>query len=76
MNTSSITLIPATIIGVRISLSSQEPQAIIGTTIFASVCATVVAIIASKVLQKLPLFKESEKPFEPPASVEKIEVKK
>jgi spore maturation protein A len=72
MNTSSITLIPATIIGVRISLNSEDPQAIIGTTIFASVCATVVAIIASKVLQKLPLFKkELEKPSEPPASAEK-----
>lgn len=58
MNTASITLIPATIIGVRISLNSQNPQEIIGTSIFASVCATTVAIIAAKVLEKLPVFKK------------------
>lgn len=58
MNTASITLIPATIIGVRISLNSQNPQEIIGTSIFASTCATIVAIIASKLLQRVPLFNE------------------
>lgn len=61
MNTASITLIPATIIGVRISLNSQNPQEIIGTSIFASVCATLVAIIASKVLEKFPVFKKELK---------------
>ncbi len=58
MNTASITLIPATIIGIRISLHSQNPQEIIGTSIFASVCATLVAIIAAKTLEKLPVFKK------------------
>lgn len=56
LNTASITLIPATIIGVRISLGSQNPQEIIGTTIVASVCATLTALIAAKVLQRLPVF--------------------
>lgn len=56
LNTASITLIPATILGVRISLGSQNPQAIIGTTIFAGLCATTVAIIAAKLLAKLPVF--------------------
>lgn len=58
MNTASITLIPATIIGVRISLNSQNPQEIIGATIFAGVCATTTAIIAAKLLEKLPAFKK------------------
>ena len=58
MNTAAITLIPATIIGVRISLNSQNPQEIIGTTIVAGVCATTTAIIAAKVLEKLPVFKK------------------
>jgi len=56
LNTASITLIPATIIGVRISLGSQNPQEIIGTTIVASVCATLTALIAAKALQRLPVF--------------------
>jgi spore maturation protein A len=56
LNTASITLIPATIIGVRISLGSQNPQEIIGTTIVASVCATLTALVAAKVLQRLPVF--------------------
>lgn len=62
LNTAAITLIPATIIGVRISLGSQSPQEIIGTTIFAGVCATTVAIIAAKTLRRLPLFKEEASP--------------
>jgi spore maturation protein A len=75
MNTASITLIPATIIGVRISLNSQNPQEIIGTSIFASVVATTVAIIAAKLLEKLPVFKkelevESELAANEPATKE------
>ncbi len=56
LNTAAITLIPATILGVRISLDSQSPQEIIGTTILAGVCATTMAIIATKVLQRMPIF--------------------
>lgn len=57
LNTAAITFIPATILGVRISLNSQNPQEIIGTTIFAGICATTMAIIAAKVFEKLPVFK-------------------
>ncbi len=56
LNTAAITLIPATIIGVRISLDSQNPQEIIGPTIFAGLCATTMAVIAAKFLQRLPVF--------------------
>jgi spore maturation protein A len=58
LNTAAITLIPATIIGVRISLSSEMPNAIIGTTIFAGVCATTVGILSAKLLARLPVFKK------------------
>lgn len=57
LNTASVTLIPATIIGVRLSLGSKSPAEIIGTTIFASCCATIIAITATKLLQRLPVFK-------------------
>ncbi|MCI0495642.1 nucleoside recognition protein [candidate division KSB1 bacterium] len=57
LNTASVTLIPATIIGVRLSLGSKSPAEIIGTTIFASCCATIVAVTATKMLQRLPVFR-------------------
>jgi spore maturation protein SpmA len=50
LNTASITLVPMTIIGVRASLGSPSPGAIIGTTIFSSSMATIAAIFAVKVL--------------------------
>lgn len=45
LNTSCITLIPATIIGVRLKAHSVNPTEIIGTTIFATGCAMTAAII-------------------------------
>jgi len=57
LNTGSITLIPATVIGVRVSLGSTNPTEIIGTTIFASAFATIFAVTGTKLLQRLPMFK-------------------
>jgi len=56
LNTGSITLIPATIIGVRVTLGSANPTEIIGTTIFASFFATIFAVTGTKLLQRLPMF--------------------
>lgn len=56
LNTASVTLIPATMIGVRLSLGAANPQDIIGTTIFASGCATVIGVMVTKFLAKLPIF--------------------
>lgn len=44
LNTSAITLIPATIIGVRVKAGSVNPAEIIGTTIFATGCAMAAAL--------------------------------
>lgn len=49
INTSCITLIPATILGVRVAAGSAEPTAVVGTTIFATACATVVAVTCDRV---------------------------
>lgn len=46
LNTSCITLIPATIIGVRLKANSANPTEIIGPTIIATGCAMTVAILA------------------------------
>jgi spore maturation protein A len=60
INTASITLIPATIIGLRVAMKSANPAEIIGTTIFASACATVTAVIAVKLLGKLTAFRKDD----------------
>jgi spore maturation protein A len=49
INTSCITLIPATIIGVRAAAGSSDPTAVVGTTIFATACATTAAVTCDRV---------------------------
>lgn len=44
LNTSCITLIPATIIGVRLSFGSSNPTEIVGACIFATATAMVIAV--------------------------------
>ena len=53
MNTSCITLIPATAIAVRVAAGSANPAAIIGTTFLASLTATIVGVTTAKILQRL-----------------------
>jgi spore maturation protein A len=57
INTSSVTLVPATVIAIRASAGSAQPAEIIGTVIAATGISTIVAIIAVKTLSKLPVFK-------------------
>jgi len=45
LNTSCLTLVPATIIGIRVGLGSSNPTEIVGTTIFATAISMTVAII-------------------------------
>ncbi len=51
INTSAITLIPATAIAIRASLGSSNPQMIIIPSIIAATCATVVGIATVKTIQ-------------------------
>jgi spore maturation protein A len=53
INTTSITLIPATVIAMRASAGSTDPTAIIVPTIIASTFATVVGVASAKWLEKL-----------------------
>lgn len=57
MNTACPVLIPASIIAIRTAAGSQNPTAIIFTTLIASMTACTAALISSRVLQKLPIFK-------------------
>lgn len=65
LNTSSITLVPATIIAVRVTLGSSNPTEIVAPTILASTCATVVAVAAARVLQRMPIFRMQPPPPTP-----------
>lgn len=44
MNTSGLTIIPMTIIGYRVTYGSVNPAEIVGTTLFATIIATLVAV--------------------------------
>ncbi len=56
INTSSVTLIPATAIGLLAAQGIAQPYAIVGTTIGATICSTIVAIFAVKIFEKMPIF--------------------
>ena len=56
LNTSCITLIPATAIAIRAAAGSSQPAIIIGPTLLASLTATICGVVISKLLQRLPLF--------------------
>src|SRR5699024_5532787 len=45
LNTSSLTLIPTTVIAIRMQYGSTSPTEIVGTTIIATVASTIAAII-------------------------------
>ncbi len=55
INTAGLTLIPATAIAIRAASGSSDPAIIIGTSIFGAGCATIVAITATKLLEKFPM---------------------
>jgi spore maturation protein A len=57
INTAGLVLIPATAIAIRASIGSVNPGIIIGTSIVGAGVATVAGITASKLLQRLPMFK-------------------
>ncbi|MEM1442769.1 MAG: nucleoside recognition domain-containing protein [Verrucomicrobiota bacterium] len=77
INTSSVTLIPATAIALLAAQGVAEPYQIVGTTIGATICSTIVAIFAVKTFEKMPVFnrvvtpepdKEEEKTTKPAAA--------
>ncbi len=52
LNTSCITLIPATIIAVRVNYNSGNPTEIVGATIFATSCAMIAATLADYLFRR------------------------
>lgn len=52
LNTAGIQFIPATIIGVLAAAGSKNPTAIISTTLAATMCGAVAAVLTAKALQR------------------------
>lgn len=57
LNTSCVTLIPATAIAVRAAAGSSDPAIIIGTSFLASLTATIFAVTISKLLARIKMFR-------------------
>lgn len=57
INTSSIQLLPTTAIAILAAQHSQDPTAIVGTALLATICSTVAGISAVKWLQHWPVFR-------------------
>jgi spore maturation protein SpmA len=62
INTSAVTLLPTGVIGLRASLGSQDPAAILPSTLFGSGCATLVGVVSCILYAKLPYFARSKPP--------------
>ncbi len=52
VNTSSITLIPTTVMALRAQAGAGNPADILGVTIIATLCSTAVALLADRLLRK------------------------
>lgn len=78
INTSSIQFIPATTVAYLTAAGSKEPTWIIGPAFLATVCAATSGVIAVKLLEKLPIFRnrattDTSQPAEILIEEEKIE---
>jgi len=57
INTSSVTIIPATAVGLLAAQGVADPYAIVSTALGATLCSTIVAITAVKFFERMPVFK-------------------
>ncbi|ADH59937.1 nucleoside recognition domain protein [Thermoanaerobacter mathranii subsp. mathranii str. A3] len=58
INTSSVQLIPAVMIGIRASLGAQNPADFVIVSVLSTSTALVAGLILNKHLEKMPIFKE------------------
>ncbi|MEO5336475.1 MAG: spore maturation protein [Magnetospirillum sp. WYHS-4] len=51
INTANVTLVPTSVIALRAAAGSADPAGVVGTTLFATLVATGIAILAAKLMQ-------------------------
>lgn len=61
INTAGVQLVPASIIAVLAAAGAKNPTVIIGPTFISTLCALISAIVAVKILEKLPVFNKDDK---------------
>jgi spore maturation protein SpmA len=57
INTSSIQLLPTTAVAILAAQRAQDPTAIVGTALLATICSTAAGIAAVKWMQRWPVFR-------------------
>lgn len=60
INTSGVSLLPTGVIGLRALKGSVDPAAILPTTLFATSCSTITAVIVTIFLSRLPMFRSPQ----------------
>ena len=68
INTSSVTIIPATVIAIRSSAGATHAAEIIGPTLLATIVSTVVGITASRLFQRFVPAQGKDNPISTPKS--------
>lgn len=63
INTSSVTLLPTKVIALRAEAHSADPAGIITTTLFATLCSTIIAIIISKLFERFSSASKADIPL-------------
>ncbi|MHA0855499.1 nucleoside recognition domain-containing protein [Paenibacillus sp. CMAA1364] len=75
LNTASITLIPTTLIAIRMNYNSASPTDIVGTTLVATMIATLAAVLADRWCRNWNLRKHRQPPINGIHSLSKPSVK-
>lgn len=65
INTSGLSLLPTGTIGLRAAAGSAEPGWILLPTLLATTCSTTVAIVAAKLLERLPRYRRDASDLDP-----------
>jgi spore maturation protein A len=60
INATAITVIPATVIGLRSAAGAANPTSIIGTTLISCITASIVAVTSAKILEKLSPYRREK----------------
>ncbi len=59
INTSNVTILPTGVMAIRAAAGSADPAGILPTTLFATLCSTIVAILAAKVYGRMSFFRKT-----------------
>lgn len=60
INTAGLAILPTSVVALRAAAGSKDPAGIIVSTWFASGCATLMAVVAAKLLQRLPRYRAND----------------